>query len=93
MVASEDAPSPPDIVLDSYDKYGLMCWETFYQCYRMYPGDTVTENNPSDHALALREAQDIIKRYRNHPSLVIWCAANEVTVAEGYLHSTEKICI
>ncbi len=82
MVASEDAPSPPDIVLDSYDKYGLMCWETFYQCYRMYPGDTDTENNPSDHALALREARDIIKRYRNHPSLVVWCAANEVTVAE-----------
>ncbi len=81
MVASEDAPSPPDIILDSYDKYGIMCWETFYQCYRMFPGDSVTENNPSDHALALREAQDIIKRYRNHPSLVIWCAANEVTVA------------
>jgi beta-galactosidase/beta-glucuronidase len=82
MVASEDAPSPPDIIMDSYDKFGIMCWETFYQCYRMYPGDTVTENNPADHALALREAHDIIRRYRNHPSLVIWCAANEVTVAE-----------
>lgn len=82
MVASEDAPSPPDAVLDSYDKYGLMCWETFYQCYRMYPGDPETQNNPADHGLALREARDIIKRYRNHPSLVIWCAANEVTVAE-----------
>lgn len=82
MVASEDAPSAPDIVLDSYDKYGLMYWETFYQCWRMYPGDTATENNPADHKLALREAQDIIKRYRNHPSLVLWCAANEVTVAQ-----------
>ena len=90
MVASEDAPSPPDIVLDSYDKYGLMCWETFYQCYRMFPGDTVTENNPSDHALALREARDIIKRYRNHPSLVIWCAANEVTVAEDIYKPLRK---
>jgi exo-1,4-beta-D-glucosaminidase len=82
MVANEDAPSTPDMVLDSYDKYGLMYWETFYQCWRMYPGDTATQNNPVDHGLALREAQDIIKRYRNHPSLVIWCAANEVTVAE-----------
>ncbi len=82
MVANEDAPSTPDMVLDSYDKYGLMYWETFYQCWRMYPGDTATQNNPADHGLALREAQDIIKRYRNHPSLVIWCAANEVTVAE-----------
>ncbi len=90
MVASEVAPSAPDIVLDSYDKYGLMYWETFYQCYRMYPGDTVTENNPLDHKLALREAQDIIKRYRNHPSLVIWCAANEVTVAEDIYNPLKK---
>jgi hypothetical protein len=90
MVATEDAPSTPDIVLDSYDKYGLMYWETFYQCWRMYPGDTATENNPADHSLALREAQDIIKRYRNHPSLVIWCAANEVTVAEDIYKPLRK---
>lgn len=90
MVASEDAPSAPDIVLDSYDKYGLMYWETFYQCWRMYPGDTATENNPADHGLALREAQDIIKRYRNHPSLVIWCAANEVTVSEDIYNPLKK---
>ena len=90
MVASEDAPSAPDIVLDSYDKYGLMYWETFYQCWRMYPGDTATENNPVDHKLALKEAQDIIKRYRNHPSLVIWCAANEVTVAEDIYNPLKK---
>ena len=81
MIASEDAPAPPEEVLESYDKYGLMYWETFYQCYRMYPGD-VSANNPDDHLLALREARDIIKRYRNHPSLVLWCAANEVTVAK-----------
>jgi beta-galactosidase/beta-glucuronidase len=90
MVASEDAPSAPDIVLESYDKYGLMYWETFYQCYRMYPGDSITQNNPLDHALALREAQDIIKRYRNHPSLVIWCASNEVVVAEDLYAGLRK---
>lgn len=90
MVANEDAPSPPDLVLDSYDKYGLMYWETFYQCYRMYPGDTLTQNNPLDHELALGEAQDIIKRYRNHPSLVIWCASNEVVVAEDLYTGLRK---
>jgi Exo-beta-D-glucosaminidase Ig-fold domain/Glycosyl hydrolases family 2, TIM barrel domain len=58
-----------------------MTWETFYQCWRMFPG-LETANNPADHNLALREARDIIKRYRNHPSLVIWCVANETTVAE-----------
>jgi len=90
MIASEDAPAPPDIVLDSYDKYGLMYWETFYQCYRMYPGDTLTQNNPLDHDLALRESEDIIRRYRNHPSLVIWCASNEVVVAEDLYKGLRK---
>jgi beta-galactosidase/beta-glucuronidase len=91
MVANEDAPAAPDMVLDSYDKYGLMYWETFYQCWRMYPGDTATQNNPLDHTLALREAADIIKRYRNHPSLVLWCAANEVTVAEDIYKPLRKL--
>ena len=81
MVASEDAPSPPDEIMDAFDKYGIMMWETFYQCWRMYPG-TETANNPLDHDLALKCSYDIIKRYRNHPSLVIWCAANEVTPCE-----------
>lgn len=90
MVASEDAPSPPDEVLEAFDKYGLMCWETFYQCWRMYPGNKATENNPLDHKLAIRESQDIIKRYRNHPSLVLWCVANEVTVAEDIYTTVRK---
>ncbi len=81
MVANEDAPSPPDIVLDAYDKYGIMVWETFYGCWRMYPGKR-TANNPLDHNLAIREGEDIIKRYRNHPSLALWCVACETTVAE-----------
>lgn len=81
MVANEDAPSPPDIVLDAYDKYGIMVWETFYGCWRMYPGKH-TANYPLDHDLAIKEGEDIIKRYRNHPSLALWCVACETTVAE-----------
>jgi exo-1,4-beta-D-glucosaminidase len=79
MIANEDAPSPPDEIMESYDKYGLMVWETFYQCWRMYPGSE-TADNPLDHELALKNSYDIIKRYRNHPSLVVWCVACEVTV-------------
>jgi hypothetical protein len=81
MIASEDAPSPSEDIMDSYDKYGLMAWETFFQCYRSYPG-TADANNPVDHQLALNEVSDILKRYRNHPSLVVWCVANENTVCK-----------
>ena len=76
MIASEDMPSPPDHVMETYDKYGLMVWETFYQCWRTYPG-TPLFVNPLDAKLALKNSFDIVRRYRNNPSLVIWCVANE----------------
>ena len=79
MIGSEDMPSPPEQVMQTYDKYGLLVWETFYQCWTSYPG-TPTFANPIDTKLSLRNCYDIIKRYRNHPSLVLWAAQNETMV-------------
>ncbi len=76
MVASEDMPSPPEDFMEACDKYGLMLWETFYQCWITVPG-TKSAYLPLDHLLAIENERDIILRYRNHPSLVIWCAENE----------------
>lgn len=81
MIACEDMPSPPDQVMDVYDKYGLLMWETFYQCYTSYPG-TPTMANPLDTDLSLKNSYDIIKRYRNHPSLVLWAGACESMIRE-----------
>lgn len=81
MIANEDMPAPPDYLMDIYDKYGLLVWETFYQCWRMYPG-TESFLNPVDTDLALKNSFDIVRRYRNHPSLLLWAVACEVTVRE-----------
>ncbi|MDP4224377.1 MAG: glycoside hydrolase family 2 TIM barrel-domain containing protein [Bacteroidota bacterium] len=81
MIACEDMPSPPDHLMEVYDKYGLLIWETFYQCYTSYPG-TPTMANPIDTKLSLRNSYDIIKRYRNHPSLVLWAGACESMIRE-----------
>lgn len=81
MIACEDMPSPPDYIMDIYDKYGLLMWETFYQCWTSYPG-TETFGNPTDTELSLKNSYDIIKRYRNHPSLVLWAVACETIVRE-----------
>jgi hypothetical protein len=89
IVGNEDAPSPPDDVIESYDKYGLMYWEVFFQCWRMYPG-TETAHYPLDHKLAILEVNDIVKRYRNNPSIVAWFTANEVMVDEDLYTSTKK---
>ena len=81
MIASEDMPSPPGHVMETYDKYGLLMWETFFQCWTSYPG-TESFANPVDADLAVKNAFDIVKRYRNHPSLVVWAIACETIVRE-----------
>ena len=52
LIGSEDMPSPSEIWFESFDKYGLMWWHVFYQCFRMTPG-TETADNPLDHGLAV----------------------------------------
>lgn len=76
LVSSEDMPAPTEDLMDALDKYGIMWWDIFYQCFVIVPG-TPSAYYPLDHFLAVKSRQDIILRYRNHPSLVAWCGANE----------------
>ena len=73
IVYFEDIPNPPDAFLDICDRYGLMFGNCFYGCYWMKPGS----DHPLDMELLARGTVDIIKRYRNHPSLVLYMAMNE----------------
>jgi beta-galactosidase/beta-glucuronidase len=81
VVGSEDMPAPTDDMMEACDKYGLMYWEIFFQCWRMYPGSDWA-HYPLDHALAKAEVRDMVLRYRNHPSVTAWFLANEVIVDE-----------
>jgi hypothetical protein len=55
------------------DKYGLLVWDEFFQ---PNPGDGP---NPIDLETYMANVRDTILRYRNHPSIAIWCARNEGT--------------
>ena len=72
-VCFEDIPNPPDGLLDLCDRYGLMFWNDFYDCYWLQPGT----DYPSDIDLLERCTIDLIKRYRNHPCLVLYMSMNE----------------
>ena len=88
IVGSEDMPAPSEDWLDAFDKYGLMYWHVFHQCYRMFPGRD-SQHNPDDHSLALAHVRDEICRYRNHPSLIAWVGVNEVLPAEDLYLATK----
>ncbi len=56
---------------DLADKYGIMLWDEFFQ---PNPGDGP---NVTDYDTYLANVTDKVLRYRNHPSIVVWCARNE----------------
>jgi hypothetical protein len=56
---------------DLADKYGIMVWNGFWESTQ---NDNLEPENP---ALFLANARDTILRYRNHPSIVVWCGRNE----------------
>jgi beta-mannosidase len=56
---------------DAADKYGILLWDEFFQP-NPADGPDVT-----DTPTYLANVTDKVLRYRNHPSIAIWCARNE----------------
>jgi len=56
---------------DLCDQYGILVWNDFWLAN---PGDGP---NPDNSDLFLENVRDVILRYRNHPSIAIWCGRNE----------------
>ncbi len=65
------------------DKYGIMLWDEFFQ------PNPLDGPNPTDLDTYLANAREKIVRFRNHPSIAIWCARNEgfppKNISEGLL--------
>ncbi len=73
LIYFEDIANPPDYLFDACDRQGVMIGQCFYGCSWMQTGSKY----PSDVPLVVKCTRDILKRYRNHPSLVMYMASNE----------------
>ncbi len=58
------------------DEYGMLVWNDFW----ITTDDTM---EPNDFGLFLRNATDVVRRYRNHPSIAVWCPRNEGFAPKG----------
>lgn len=63
--------STEETFYDLADEYGQMVWNDFWDSTQNY---NVEAQDPQ---LFLENAKDTIARYRNHPSIVMWCGRNE----------------
>ena len=58
------------------DEYGMMVWNDFW-----ITGEDTVE--PNDFQLFTDNARDVVRRFRHHPSIAIWCPRNEGFAPKG----------
>ena len=71
MIRNWVGQSTSEDFYDLCDRYGIMVWDEFFQANRS------DGPNPNDVDLYLANVREKVLRYRNHPSIVIWCGRNE----------------
>lgn len=60
-----------DVFYSLCDEYGLLVWQDFMFACAAYPEHTELKQN------IITEAEQSIRRLREHPSLAVWCGNNE----------------
>ncbi len=60
-----------EVFYDLADEYGLLVWNDFWDSTENY------NLEPEDPALFLANAKETMLRFRNHPSIAVWCGRNE----------------
>jgi hypothetical protein len=65
------------VFFDLADEYGMMVWNDFWISTEGF------NLNPADQLMFLENSLDVIKRYRNHASIAIWCPRNEGYAPQG----------
>lgn len=71
MVRNWTGESTEKVFYELCDEYGMLVWNDFWLSTEGYNLDV------NDNDLFMANATDVVKRFRNHPSIAIWCPRNE----------------
>jgi beta-galactosidase/beta-glucuronidase len=71
MIRNWVGQSTSEVFYDLADEYGLLVWNDFWMSTQGY------NMPPRDFDLFMVNVNDTIRRYRNHPSIALWCPRNE----------------
>lgn len=70
MIRNWGGQSTSDDLADLCDQYGILLWDELFQ---------FNSADPLDLDLYMANCRDKVLRFRNHPSIALWCARNEAT--------------
>ena len=85
MIRNWTGESTEELFYTLCDEYGLLVWNDFSISTQGY------NLEPLDNELFLSNVQDIVLRFRNHPSIAIWCPRNEGYAPEILEDGFQKI--
>lgn len=71
MIRNWTGESTEEVFFALADEYGMMVWNDFWISTEGY------NLNPLDQQRWLQNSLDVIRRFRNHASIAIWCPRNE----------------
>ena len=71
MIRNWVGQSTEQAFYDLADEYGFLIWNDFWETTENYNLEA------QDPDLFLKNADDVIRRFRNHPSIAVWCGRNE----------------
>ncbi|KHJ36557.1 Exo-beta-D-glucosaminidase [Pedobacter glucosidilyticus] len=71
MIRNWTGESTEEVFYELCDEYGMLVWNDFWLSTEGYNLEV------NDEHLFVENARDVVKRFRNHPSIAIWCPRNE----------------
>lgn len=71
MIRNWTGESSEEVFYQLCDEYGMLIWNDFWLSTEGY------NLNVKDNDLFVQNAKAVIQRFRNHPSIAIWCPRNE----------------
>ncbi|HEV2859977.1 MAG TPA: glycoside hydrolase family 2 TIM barrel-domain containing protein [Pyrinomonadaceae bacterium] len=71
MVRNWCGQNTEEVFFDLADEYGLLVWNDFWLSTQDW------NLEPTDAQLFIDNAAEVFRRFRNHPSIALWCGRNE----------------
>jgi beta-galactosidase/beta-glucuronidase len=71
MIRNWCGQNTEEVFYELADEYGLLVWNDFWLSTQDF------DLEPDDPQLFLSNAREVIRRFRNHPSIAVWCGRNE----------------